>query len=203
MLGIRCRDPTRATFIKLVRPTFLFCFFFFFCTGERYVSEEQKLQQTGRALFSSVPTDEKRVNDSRTRWYHKLDGLWPFPPPSPAQVCATAFWNNDHRRAVFAHIRRVLEGVKLPLRRKKSLDIYISVYIRICENFIECGRVQVRFDGGEILKLIPRSYVFHFYKLCKRGESLFSLVFYYRRLFFYERYLMMFDLKITIDESGL
>lgn len=127
----------------------------------------------------------------------------PSPPSSPAQVCATAFWNNDHRRAVFAHIRRVLEGVKLPLRRKKSLDIYISVYIRICENFIECGRVQVRFDGGEILKLIPRSYVFHFYKLCKRGESLFSLVFYYRRLFFYERYLMMFDLKITIDESGL
>lgn len=127
----------------------------------------------------------------------------PFPPPSPAQVCATAFWNNDHRRAVFAHIRRVLEGVKPPLRRKKSLDIYISVYIRICENFIECGRVQVRFDGGEILKLIPRSYVFHFYKLW--GESLFSLVFCCRKrfFFFYERYLMMFDLKITIDESGL
>ena len=107
----------------------------------------------------------------------------PSPPSSPAQVCATAFWNNDHRRAVFAHIRRVLEGVKPPLRRKKSLDIYISVYIRICENFIECGRVQVRFDGGEILKLIPRSYVFHFYKLW--GESLFSLVFCCRKRFFF------------------
>lgn len=89
-------------------------------------------------------------------------------------MCATAFWNSDHRRAVLVRIRRVLERVNP--RRKKSLDIYISVYIRICENFIECGRVQVRFDGGEILKLILRSYVFHSCKLCNRGESLFSLL---------------------------
>lgn len=114
------RDPMRATFIKLVRPTFL-SFFLSPRTGGRYVSEKQKLQQT-RALFSSVPTDEKRVNDSRTRWYHKLDGLRPL-----WQVCATAFWNNDHRRNVFVHIRR--EGVHAHPRWKSFWIFIFRVYI--------------------------------------------------------------------------
>lgn len=185
MLGIRCRDPTRATFIKLVRPTFLFCFFFFFCTGERY-ARNKNCNKRGEPCFRAF---QRMKNGWMIRELGDIISSMvygPFPPPSPAQVCATAFWNNDHRRAVFAHIRRVLEGVKPPLRRKKSLDIYISVYIRICENFIECGRVQVRFDGGEILKLIPRSYVFHFYKLCKRGgKFVFTCVLLSKEVFFF------------------
>lgn len=175
------RDPMRATFIKLVRPTFL-SFFLSPRTGGRYVSEKQKLQQT-RALFSSVPTDEKRVNDSRTRWYHKLDGPYGrcvrqlSETMIIGETCSSIF---DEKGCMHTPVEKVS-------RYLYFVYIYVWEFYRVWKGTSAIWRWR-GFDG-EILKLILRFYVrlSFIYKPCQRGKFVFTFVVVERGfLFFYE-----------------